>query len=660
MPEKKQKLCGKSGLSGHHGRSEVWNYFDKVNDEETKKWLGNCKCKFCGKVIYSPTAIGTNKLWSHRDKCKELPAELRDKSQATISLFTGALSSWKFDQDKSRKALARMIIIDELPFCIVEKAGFKAFCSEVQPKFHLISRQTITKDCYEIFFEEKEKLRTYLSESSTRVCLTSDMWTSIQNLGYLVLTAHFVDKNWILRKKIINFYVVPHPHKGEVIAKVIESCLLEWGLDKIMTITLDNARNNDTCVDDLKKRLNKRNMLLLGGEFFRVRCLAHVINLVVRAGIDEMKETIKRLRRSVKYVRSSPSRLQMFKKCIEEEKITCKRIVCLDVKTRWNSTYLMIDSALPFEKAFDRLEEQDPSYVSECDVIGSKDWANLKSLHAFLEEFYLLTTRISGSHYVSSHTYFDEISNVKVLLTRELSNLDVNRCTMTMKMNEKFDFYCDVDKLNPIFLASLVLDPRNKTEYLELWYDKLLEYDPLLSVAGRKVKVEKFIKSVKLFMSRLYECYRVETTALADGQSTKLVHDLTKKDGKTGSDLKFEIRAKLKRKSTIDVTSDLDRYFNDGIEEESENFDILGWWRGKASNYRAVSIMARDIFSIPITSVASESAFSSAGRVLDPFRSSLTPKLVECLVCAQDWLRSGPLVEVEEQFDQLVEIEKIS
>lgn len=40
-----------------------------------------------------------------------------------------------------------------------------------------------------------------------------------------------------------------HLHKGEAMAKAIENSLMEWGLDKVMTITLDNAKNNDiTCV----------------------------------------------------------------------------------------------------------------------------------------------------------------------------------------------------------------------------------------------------------------------------------------------------------------------------------------------------------------------------------------------------------------------------
>ena len=51
-------------------------------------------------------------------------------------------------------------------------------------------------------------------------------------------------------------------------------------------------------------------------------------------------------------------------------------------------------------------------------------------------------------------------------------------------------------------------------------------------------------------------------------------------------------------------------------------------------------MVARDVLAIPVSTMASESAFSTGGRILDPFRSSLSPKVVEALGCTQNWLRS--------------------
>ena len=46
--------------------------------------------------------------------------------------------------------------------------------------------------------------------------------------------------------------------------------------------------------------------------------------------------------------------------------------------------------------------------------------------------------------------------------------------------------------------------------------------------------------------------------------------------------------------------------------------------------------MARDILSIPITTVASESAFSAGGRIIDPHRASLGAETVQVLTCGAD------------------------
>ena len=48
--------------------------------------------------------------------------------------------------------------------------------------------------------------------------------------------------------------------------------------------------------------------------------------------------------------------------------------------------------------------------------------------------------------------------------------------------------------------------------------------------------------------------------------------------------------------------------------------------------------MARDVLTIPISTVASESSFSVGGQVLDQFRSSLKPETVESIVCSKDWI----------------------
>ncbi|RYR40596.1 hypothetical protein Ahy_A09g046344 [Arachis hypogaea] len=69
--------------------------------------------------------------------------------------------------------------------------------------------------------------------------------------------------------------------------------------------------------------------------------------------------------------------------------------------------------------------------------------------------------------------------------------------------------------------------------------------------------------------------------------------------------------------------------------------------------------MARDILAIPVSTVASESAFSMGGRIIDQYRSSLTPKMVEALVCTEDWLKEDFFSSLApENFEELEKVEQ--
>lgn len=84
-------------------------------------------------------------------------------------------------------------------------------------------------------------MKKAFKEVQSRICLTTDTWISVQRINYMCLMAHFIDRNWVLHKRILTFYPIFSP-KGENMVIVISKCLLDWGLDKVFTITVDNAR----------------------------------------------------------------------------------------------------------------------------------------------------------------------------------------------------------------------------------------------------------------------------------------------------------------------------------------------------------------------------------------------------------------------------------
>lgn len=86
---------------------------------------------------------------------------------------------------------------------------------------------------------------------------------------------------------------------------------------------------------------------------------------------------------------------------------------------------------------------------------------------------------------------------------------------------------------------------------------------------------------------------------------------------------------------------------------------MLNWWKVNSARFPVLSSMVRDVLAVPMTLVVSESAFSTGERILSEFRSSLTPKSVQSLICAHDCMhpRGVPKPVIEEDFDKLTLIE---
>ncbi|KAL4013587.1 hypothetical protein IC575_025759 [Cucumis melo] len=546
-----------------------------------------------------------------------------------------------------------MIIVDELPFKFIENEGFRNFCRVACPKFDPPSRVTIAKDIYQLYLDEKKKLKSFLVCNSQRVCLTTDTWTSLQNVNYMVLTAHFIDSDWVLHKKILNFCQVAN-HKGET-GKLIESCLLEWGIDKVFSITVDNASSNDGAISYIMKRLRSWKTLILEGELLHMRCCAHVINLIVNEGLKEMHDSIACVRNAVRYVRSSPKRLIKFKTCVEQEKIDCKALVCLDVPTRWNSTYLMLEHALKFEKAFQILEEEELDYQDYFaeDEHGKKkigppsnyDWKNVEVFVMFLKVFYNVTNKISGSLYVTANSFFHEMWGINDLLIGWSNEHNSILRNMAINMKSKYDKYWgSIEKINKLVFLAVVLDPRYKLDYVGFCFGSIHD----------DATVKVLVDGIQAYLMPVV-CEQVESS-----DSLKVLSSGTTMETDASCRVLSRYKRRRQEQNTLELRNDVDRYLSDPCEELNDQFDVLTWWKLNAVKYPILSKIAQDIFAVPVSTVASESAFSTGGRILDSFRSSLSPKTMEALICTQNWIRGKTtLLDLCPELEEMEICEKI-
>ncbi|GKA32858.1 zinc finger BED domain-containing protein RICESLEEPER 2-like protein [Tanacetum coccineum] len=403
---------------------------------------------------------------------------------------------------------------------------------------------------------------------------------------------------------------------------------------------VDNAKANDVAVAYLKSKFINWEKFVLEGKWLHIRCTTHVMNLIVQDGLSHIGKLVDCVKAAVKYIRQSPQRLAKFKEYAKIEKCPSTKSLIFDVPTRWNSTYLMLDAAQKYERAFDRYDSEDRYYRDDLEKTGvpiSSNWENVRSLTKFLEHFYELTLKVSGTLYVTSNSFLDDITSINAALNNCINGVpDTNLAAMAKMMKCKFDkYYESLEKCNMATVVSSVLDPRNKFEYVEV----------LLGIIHASPKTHTIFESANASSST----NKRSATAAPVIEPSVI--------------LKQKVRREMKRRKSEsglqDSKSELDRYLNEDVEDESDKFDILNWWKVNSRRFPVLSLLARDVLAIPISMVASESMFSTGGRVLDAFRSSLTPPVVESLICTQDWFRENSMMlDVAEYLDEIQKIEE--
>ncbi|KAK9750191.1 hypothetical protein RND81_02G179500 [Saponaria officinalis] len=621
---------GSNSLGSRKLTSEAWTYFDQVLVNNVKK----AKCKGCNKLLSATSNYGTSHLMKHAKKTCTMrhleiskgQTKLRMKTELDGSTTLELKEKYKeFNQEFSRNKLVIMVIIHEYPLSIFDHFGFKDFVKSLNPLFKMISRNTLRNDILKIYKDEKLSLKRLLEYNDSRIAVTTDMWTaSNQKKGYMVVTSHFIDQNWVLRNRTLRFCFVPCPHTKGVIAKVLMDCLSQYCLEsKISSVVVDNCTTNDAMMKVLLKNFEKKS-LMLKGSFLHMRCSAHILNLIVQDGLEVIASGIEKVRGCVSFWMSTPKRIEKFEEsCRFFGDCSPTRLV-LDCKTRWNSTFYMLQSALPYKDVFYRLKRLNRRM--KFDIPSEDDWKLASLICQKLVIFDKATKVFSGRHYPTSNLFFRKACEIKLALRRWLvDDVDIVK-SMAKNMIEKFDKYWE--HINDLLAIAAILDLRNKMDCVEHYFRRLYGEDG-----------EREVERVRLLLSELVVEYQ-QRSELSEGKNNE--DEIGKGNGKrmhsTSCDDDEDEYAQLKKtkKRKVNVKGEVDHYLEDRTEDEDDEFDILTWWKIDR-RYPTLRKIAKDIIAIPISSVALESAFSMGGRVVSPHRSRLHANTVEALMCLQNW-----------------------
>jgi hypothetical protein len=92
----------------------------------------------------------------------------------------------------------------------------------------------------------------------------------------------------------------------------MDKCLDSRGLNRVLSLIVDNASFHDVWVDCLKRRLLSWGNLVMNGNYFHMCWCVHVLNLIVKDGLPDIDNSVSRTCHAVWYARSSTTKLVKF------------------------------------------------------------------------------------------------------------------------------------------------------------------------------------------------------------------------------------------------------------------------------------------------------------------------------------------------------------
>jgi hypothetical protein len=557
------------------------------------------------------------------------------------------------------------------PFTVVEEEDFQPMLEHFRCEFSIPSASTVKREIMKMHEEEIDHVRDRLQKAGSRISLALDCWTSLNTKAFLGITAHYIDDAWIPRSLVLDLAHLPGLHTGKDLCETLVAKCDQFGiLDNILGITTDNAANIDKLLGCFEQACHDR-CIPFDRKQQHVRCMAHVANLAVQTLLrglgaeasdgdsspnsDTTTQAgqlpcIAKLRRLVVNIRGSPQRREEFKgQCGECG--TPRKEVILDTRTRWNSTYAMIERARELRAPLDHVAKT----RRDLSELSDEDWELLEVVAQLLSIFDDATQELCATSYptlnsaVPAYNYiFDKLEDFHSLCDDEADDeadsqddeadsqddeadsqdgsqddeagsqeyaAIINQCSPAMKRTLKNAIEATHRKMRDyyaktwadMYAIALILDPRLKADYFEK-----KRWEPgHLAHAGSAIQ-----RAVETYGDAMPPSNQRGTAGRRNPVKQHLHQVMKRRRVEKGSEM-----GKYLAEPTVDI-----------------EVNVLEWWKQNAAKYPCLARIARDYLAIPATSAPAERVFSGGADLITKKRGSLREDAIEACTCLKSWL----------------------
>ncbi|KAG0152996.1 hypothetical protein PDIDSM_1955 [Penicillium digitatum] len=577
--------------------TEIWNSYHQV--AQGIDGAPKVMCKRCGKILEHPYTLspnstgkaqyhGTSTIQKHRKTAGCLRSEKGKKAEITNFLQReGEVSaSIPFLQEDWEEDLLQFLTLNRLPFHLIEHPSFKRIINKARsaPSPPVIpSADTIRRRLGSLVKDRQQRILRTLP-SGSKISIALDCWTSPFSQAFMAITGYFIDSDWVYREVLLGFKPLHGTHTGSYLRSVLIETLVEHNIE-------DKALSDDTIIT-------------------RIPCLAHVIQLSLNqllarikavplnesaetrwtekqsrlaqenAKQSQISSTLNKVRYLAIYVNASPQRRETF---YNLQTTNIKIVPIQDVKTRWNSTFLMLRRAKRLRAIFSLFCTE-----YDCEDATQRARVAYQRLEMSLPTMCLRSTT-NCFHLERSQA---QLRRKRVPWKKQmLEALEAGRS----KLDE---YYSQADDLRGnIYAISTMLAPVNKFKFFlssdwdQKWRDTYrLAFEQALVPYQAQVRISS--RDLQSSLTIAHPSSRLEE--MLDGRD-------------------IQPRA---------ITDEISQYLDSGR--------LL--WKEHQARFPAIAALARDTLSFPATGAGVERLFNTARDICHYRRGRMKSETVEALM----------------------------
>ena len=190
-----------------------------------------------------------------------------------------------FEQDRWNTQLKKIFLDLNLFFRTIDNNNFRELLLMLKSEMTLVHRiklvDMLTKNYVAVRNQIKQDLK-----KSRRVHLALNAWSSPYKMTYLSVLIYWMSFNFEYHEQLIEFSTLNVVHEDAQLLTELMKLLNFFEIKKkLFEIIIDNASNNSTLKNELKRVMNRRDFRWERKENF-IACLTHVINLIAKTFIE--------------------------------------------------------------------------------------------------------------------------------------------------------------------------------------------------------------------------------------------------------------------------------------------------------------------------------------------------------------------------------------